>query len=306
MQAQNRFANQVLRGLLAAAVALIPMTSAASQQLDARFVDRPAERRILVSLGAVDSVARTASDTIAVLSVAGLLSHEATLHRFRVELLDSARRPVSGMASWDVTLYASAPMSGGQRGMQPMVRLSAEAPDVRVPRPYGVHLDAGDSLRIVASLLTPDSTPPVMLQITIEYESPDQPASRLPALSLSASEMTAVSADSERTVTDRSWTWQTVVGGRIVAIAGRHLIGAEALILEDAATGEVLWSTRAQNPFRGAGSAQQGEIIRPSVVVQPERSYRLRAIFSSAAASAAGPDSGTPLAMLFPGRPAAR
>lgn len=299
MQAQARYAIQMFRWLLGAGTALTLLTtSAAAQQADPRFRNQPSERRILVSLGGADADAGTSSDTISVLSVVGRLSHAATLHRFRVDLLDSTRQRVLEAPAWEVAVFADAPTSDRSQGVFPIAQLSPDAPEIRVPRPYGVPLDPQDAIRIVATLPAMDPEATMTLQITIEYESPDQPVSRLPVLSLSVGELPTARTESDGTGTSRSWAWQPVADGRIVAIAGRHLAGAEALILEDATSGEVLWSTRAQNPQPGTSSGRQGEIIRPSVIVRSGRTYQLRVIYAAASALLSGTDTARSLAVL--------
>lgn len=295
-------------GLMVTAVSAVSGQGAA-----ASFVDLPTERRILASLGPVEAPEHGELRTARAPSAGGRVSHAATLHRFRVELVDSAGRPVSGgaitAAVWEVTLFAGAAHAAGAEELKPLVRLSSADPDVRVPRPYGVQLDAGDSLLIVATVQVGDSSAYAVLRVTIEYESAGGPVSRLQVLSLCASEMPMARAGESLAPSDgvvRAWIWRPAVNGRMVAIAGRPLVGAQELVLEDATTGEVLWSTRAQSLMAGDSSAQQSAIIRPSVAVQEGRSYRLRASYASATAATSVQGGGTPLAILLPERAPAR
>jgi hypothetical protein len=273
------------------AVALSLGSGIEAQDAPGRFVDLPVERRIVVTVAAPDST----SAHPMVIRLGGRITHSVTVHRFLVEALGQV-----GQVAWDVTLLTGA---SNYRGMSQVVSMTADIPEIQVPRPYGLQLDANDSLLVVASVRGGGTAVPAM-RITIEYEPSEGLVSRIPVVSLSASEMNSVGVgelDSAGERTVRSWTWVPAVGGRMVAISGRPLAGAEELVLEDATTGEVLWSMRAQSAHPGVAD-QPRELIRPSVSLLAGRTYRLAARFAKAIATVGSTGYGMPLAMMVPTR----
>jgi hypothetical protein len=213
------------------------------------------------------------------------LSHAAIVHGVRFDLVDADGNLVSNLP-WEATLSTSA--AQGEAGQ--VAVLDASQPALRVPRPYGIRMGAEDSITIFSNVGTVDGVT-TTLRVTIDYELPEGRTSRLAAVALSARGTAQVSG------TEDSWTWQPEVGGRLVAVSGRELEGAEALVLEDATTGAVLWHTRAQQ-----AAATQGDLIRPSVTLEQGRAYRLRAIFGGDRATTRGQRGSAPLAVLVPVR----
>lgn len=210
------------------------------------------------------------------------LSQAAIVHGVRFDLIDAAGNIVSDRP-WEATLSTSA--AQGEAGQ--VALLDADQPALQVPRPYGIRMGAEDSITIFSNVATEGTS--TTLRVTIDYEVPEARTSRLAAVALSARAQVAGSED--------SWTWQPEVGGRLVAVSGRELEGAEALVLEDATTGAVLWHTRAQQ-----AEATQGDLIRPSVTLEEGRAYRLRAIFGGDRANSRTQRASAPLAVLVPVR----
>jgi hypothetical protein len=286
---------QVFRGLSMVAGALVAVSATAvAQSEDARLVDSVVARQIVVTIDPRD---RTASDSM-VVRVGGRMSRAVTAYRFRVE----TPGPVVANAAWKVTLY-----SGASRAepMSLLVGLSADAPDIQLPRPYGVQLDAYDSLVVVATMRDGDMRALPALRITVDYESADEPARRIGVVSLPASQLTAARvgelvAGNDKVV--RAWTWMPAIGGRMVAITGRQLAGAEEVVLEDEATGEVLWSMRAETIRDGATIGSQRDVIRPSVALRAGRTYRLAARFAMAIAAGSNAGREAPMAVMLPAR----
>ncbi len=212
------------------------------------------------------------------------LSQAAIVHGVRFDLVDAEGNVVSDRP-WEATLSTSA----AQGEATQVALLDAEQPALRVPRPYGIRMGAKDSMTIFSNVATEGTE--TALRVTIDYELAEARTSRLAVVALAA-RATAQVAGSED-----SWTWQPAVGGRLVAVSGRELEGAEALVLEDATTGAVLWHTRAQQV---AGA--QGDLIRPSVTLEEGRAYRLRAIFGGEGAPRRAQRASAPLAVLVPVR----
>jgi hypothetical protein len=214
------------------------------------------------------------------------LAHDAIIHGVRFELATVAGEPLFDLP-WEATLAASTVI--GTDGT--MALLDDGRPELRVPRPYGLRFGAADSMTISHRMKAETGAEGAILRLTIEYERPAVRVSRLPVVAL------ALRAPSGNDAVD-TWTWQPDVDGRLVAISGRELVGAESIVLEDATTGAVLWHTEAQRTGAGdAHASAQGELIRPSITLQQGRSYRLRALFSGAR-----PPRGAsaPLAVLVP------
>lgn len=213
------------------------------------------------------------------------LSHAAIVHGVRVDLVDGEGNMVINLP-WEATLSTSA--AQGEAGQ--VAILDAEQPALRVPRPYGIRMGAEDSITIFSNVATVEGME-TTLRVTIDYELPEARTSRLAAVALSAR------ATAQTSSTEDSWTWQPEVGGRLVAVSGRELEGAESLVLEDATTGAVLWHTRAQQ-----AANTQGDLIRPSVTLEQGRVYTLRAIFGGDRAASRTQRTSAPLAVLMPMR----
>lgn len=215
------------------------------------------------------------------------LSHAAIVHGVRFDLVDAEGNSVSNLP-WEATLSTSA--AQGEAGQ--VAILDAEQPALRVPRPYGIRMGAEDSITIFSNVASVEGME-TTLRVTIDYELPEARTSRLAAVALSAR------ATAQTSITEDSWTWQPEVGGRLVAISGRELEGAQSLVLEDASTGAVLWHTRTQQ-----AAATQGDLIRPSVTLEQGRAYRLRAIFGGDRSESRTQRASAPLAVLVPVRSA--
>ena len=269
---------QVMTRVLGLAAVLSPMpASAMTGNGDVRLLDLAAERRFVISISAVgDAPERSVTLRIPI---------TATLHRFRAELLNAAGQPIGLDASWGVTIFSATPLAEGYEGAAAMARLTNGSNDLRVPRPYGVRLPAGDSITVVASLPT-TGAPGATLRITIDYES--EPATRIAAVAIASTE----------TVATGTWTWRVEFDGRLVAIAGRQLLSVKELVLEDVTTGHVVWRTRTHYEVPGV-EGQQSEVVRPGVSVWAGRIYRLRAVYAeSNREQTHGGD--TPIALVFP------
>ena len=278
MQAMTEVTTRIVTRVLALVAAISPLpASAMTGSGDVRLLDLVAECRFVISIGAVDGAPER--------SVALRIPVTATLHRFRVELLNAAGQPIRLGASWGVAIFSATPLAEDYEGATAMARLNEGSDDLRLPRPYGVRLKAGDSISLVAALPT-TAAPGATLRITIDYES--APATRIPAVAIAADE-TAVSG---------TWTWRADVDGRLVAISGRQLLGVKELVLEDVTTGRVVWHARAQFQVPGV-EGQQSEVVRPGVSIRAGRIYRLRAVYALANHEQAL-GGAAPIALVFP------
>lgn len=280
MRTVNGQAMRLVHGILVLGAVCVP-TGAAAHEPAARVTveHRAADRKWIVEIELPDSSTPGAERRL-VTEIQAL----GMLHRFQAGIFNKqSGQPVESDAPWGATIFAAKSDAESWLAAPPSVRLSTGAPEVRIARPYGMQLDAGAPMTIVAALPV-SNEPGTVLRITIEYEA--APATRFPAVLIA----------SEETVATDSWTWRAEVSGKLVMISGRLLADAETLVLEDLTTGLVIW----QSPPR----LLRGAVIRPIAVVEAGRRYRLRATYSSAVQEQAhGGD--TPLAIVTP-RHAAR
>lgn len=213
------------------------------------------------------------------------LPHAAVVHRFVGELIDAAGRRIDGPVDWTITVG-----SGGAA----IARLSNQHRDLQIPRPYGVRVEAGDSLVVMAEL--PSQLEGATLRVRVEYEEPAATRTRLPVRSRVAAALESRRIRGEE-VREATWSWVAQDGGRLVAITGRQLVGAEEVILEDAERGTVVWRMRA--PPRLAGDVRQvQETLRPGVALEAGRTYRLRIVTPMEVAEARAGDA--PIWMVVP------
>lgn len=280
--------------------------AAADPTFAGRVVDLPTERRILISLGKGDPTLESSvsplSDGVTIVR----LPKPLTLHRFRAVLVDGAGRPSRAGVDWSLHLSVTGNRSEGSRHQpmeEPLVRLTAADPELRIPRPYGIRVAESDSLLIVVSLRTAEDRDGISLLLLADYDVPANSVARLPAIVLPSrevprSELVIVKSDTSRaTGAPAAWTWHPTVDGRLLAISGHQLACADELVLEEMGSGAVLWRLRLASPVPSLATGQQSEIIRPGVAVKAGRTYRLRAAFAGAGAPCGA---GVPTAVVFP------
>lgn len=220
------------------------------------------------------------------------LAHAAIVHRLRVDFVDAMGEPIVDAAHWSVTLWTSNALGEDAA----MTQLSAVAPELRVPRPYGLRFDAEDSITVVVTMQATGAMHGTLRAI-IDYELPVQRTSRLPVLALTA---TVARGQHDDGAVEDAWTWRPTVDGRLVAVSGQTLASADELVLEDAATGAVLWRTRVQRGVASEAAYASGDIVRPGVALQEGRTYRMRAVYADGTRAQAVGDASTPLAVMMP------
>jgi hypothetical protein len=268
---------------LTSLLSLINFSGAEAQQL----ASTTGERRVVFTLDQSDSNWVTLGVSQRRLSLR--MAHAAIVHRLRVDLVDAQGEVILEGASWDVSIWSSSSSNGV------MATLDETRPELRIPRPYGLRLNADDSLTVevdVHALGAAGST----LRAVIDYELPDAGTSRLPVLALTSSRaMPSVGS----TVQD-AWTWQPTVEGRLVAVSGATLSHADEIVLEDVETGAVLWRTRTQRSVGASAAATGPEQIRPGVTLEEGRAYRLRTIYAANAAPSEHRRAVAPLAVMMP------
>jgi len=221
------------------------------------------------------------------------LPRAAVLHRLVGELLDGQGRRIAGPVDWTITVGSGGAFSA---------RLSHQHQELQIPRPYGVQLEAGDSLVVVAELSS--RLEGATLRVRMEYEEQAVARTRLPVQARAAMALESVRAAGEavgdpvrEAVRVATWSLMARDGGRLVAITGHQLVGAEEVILEDAERGTVVWRMRA--PPRLAGDVRQvQETLRPGVALEAGRAYRLRIVTPADIAAPRTTDA--PLWMVVP------
>lgn len=242
------------------------------------------EHRIVIALDRSDS--NWVPDGMSQRRMSLRMAHAAIVHRLRVDLVDAQGEVITSGADWDVTVFSAA--LGGV-----MATLNQAHPELRVPRPYGLRLDATDSLTVEMDVRA-FGAGDVSLRAVIDYELPDFTASRLPVLALTSSRAVL------NATTEDAWTWQPTVQGRLVAVSSEAVARADEIVLEDVETGAVLWRTRTQRPLSAAAGYQRQEQIRPGITLEEGRSYRLRTIYAANEAPSAAERALAPLAVMRP------
>lgn len=271
--------------LVALAGALAPVTAAATG--GGRLVDLPAERRMVVSLGAADSADRVAHGEVG-RPVTLRVPRSAILHRFVGELVDAEGRRVGGPVQWTATV--------GSGAVPAMARLTSGNAVVSIPRPYGVRFEEGEELVVVADVAAAAGEGTV-LRLSLEYEMPELAKTRRAVQAFSAAGGAQGDAREAGATIEGSWTWTSESDGRLVAITGRQLAGAGELVLEDARTGSVIWRIRSGPSFADVGDGL-GETIRPGVRVEAGRTYRIRVVRPDAD----DPMADAPMMLMVPSR----
>jgi hypothetical protein len=261
---------RILPGLLVLGL-LCPPPAVAEQRL--RITDYPADRRMVFTLDAGSGTELVAS---------GRLPSGGMLHRFRIELLGAAAADVE--LRWNVALegwFADLPTT--------VVRLRPALQTVELPKPLGVRVAAGDSIRVYLHIGTAVDQP-VRFLVTIDYEPLDGPLSRLGVVPV---QLHAARHDDAGALeaTARVWEWTAPIGGRLLALAGLPATAAGDLVLEDIDSGRIVWRgvlpAASREPFAGGA-----EVIRVGVTIDAGRSYRLISSSPRDATPFAGPVDG--------------
>jgi hypothetical protein len=274
---QWRSGRRAAAGLLVAGAALAPAAVHA-----AAAVEDPAQRVLVLTVRAVDGAAH-------MLGASG--GRAGMLHRFVAELVDSTGAVIG--AQWEASVYVVA-ANGVKQGT--LVRLHAAAPEFALPRPFGYRLGEEDSLVVAVSVHTHAVEGDVVFHFRLraELEPLDGHMSRLDVLPHEAVRVDALHGtapvggrdNGSQQVHERRWEWQAAVSGRMLALAGAPLHGARELVLEDAATGEVIWRGVLPAPQQGAAFVRAAQIVRLGVAGEAGRVYRLTAHYAPDAAGA--------------------
>jgi hypothetical protein len=263
-------AHSVQRILAVALAATVLPGAAAAAPPAFRLVDDTAERRLVLYLQA------TGSGTIVEAGTA--LPRTGLLHRVEATLLRADGTPATG--EWEAVVSL-----GGGALHAPAGRVNRRSPRHDVPRPLGVAFHAGDTLRVRATVAAAD-TGGLELRITLHYEAGDAGRSRIPVIAVGAAPAAGAGAE---------WEWHAPADGRLLAVTGLHVSAAGMLVLQDAATGDVVWRETVQ-PRSGPAFGAAPDAIRSGVAVEGGRAYRLTLLVtdvtadSAAAAAAPAPD----------------
>jgi hypothetical protein len=188
MIANSLWTPALVAGALVTTLAVQPLDAAVPDEHPTRqILDLAGEQRLLIVMGPLStSTASTMAAALDTVAGGGRNPRAAILHRFAVELLDSDGRPVPGDVFQWATVLAGAASDAQRPGLTSLVRLSASAVEISLPKPLGYRLDAGDSLLVLAAVARVEAGTQLYLRLTIEYEALDRPVSRLAVLPLHA------------------------------------------------------------------------------------------------------------------------
>lgn len=278
MQNPRPNARQTLFSLMVAALCVLPEALRAEDD-GVRVLDEPSARRVVVLLGS--STGQGDRDGVGPRRQAAVpIAHAALVYRFSAVVVDATGEPVDIAGAWTAILLGDG---------QAVVQLGSARATIEIPRPYGLQLNAGDTLRILAELPTGAT-----VQITMEYESAADRDSRLPVTAASTSVIPASASGPAS-----SFTWTSERSGRLVALVGASLTRAAALELVDETTGLVIWRSQASLAF-GSTDAQGTDIVRLGVRLTAGHRYRLEVTHLDAVPPNAA--IAAPVAMLVPAR----
>lgn len=229
------------------------------------------------------------------------LARPAILYRFRVTGVEGGDHSAHHDHRWVATIRI-APAGGDRSLVAPRLHLTSDRREFTLPAPLGLLVDAGDEIvfEVAQASGAHDNE---RLQLSVDGEPVVGSATRLgvipttvsPSLATSSPEPTAGRGE-------MSWEWSPVVDGRILAISGHALAGAQKLVLEDAASGERLWER--STPASGTYGARRapGDVIRLGTAVHAGRVYRLRVTMRDRATDGADAAAGAIVAMMLPVR----
>lgn len=275
----GRLVTMVLGQVLAAVMAVSPAPALAASIGDAnRLQDVQRERHLRL---AVDLAGAGQGDTTVarMRSVGGRTLRGLVAYRFRIVVTDSAGALVVSGGAWQATVRV-----GGRHGsddtMRPLVYLDSRTREVTLPRPLGFHLAAGDSVDLVA-LHHAAAGDEARMQLVIDYEHDEDATGRLAVTPIPAAP-SLVGSSTEHTL-DMSWTWTPERDGRLLAIAGLPLDRVREVMLEDAATGTILWSTTVSDAAGRTAFGSPGDVLRLGAAMRDGQTYRLRATLWGAA-----------------------
>jgi hypothetical protein len=241
---------QLSRGLILAAL-LCSWTGTAYAGGSADRTPRAAAgQQILISAAVVTAGVSGAGTFAATLR----LPHGIMLHRITIEV--AGENGAIPDAAFDALLTAAAQHSGPR----PLARLTSAQHVFELPRPLGLRLDRDEAVQVHGSV---SGSAARQVTVILEYEPLDARLSRLAVLPVQI--RLAGSADDE---------WHAPVDGRVMALSGVPMDMAGELILEDAETGEALWSEVLQ-PAGGEAFGRGGDVIRIGAHVEAGRRYRI-------------------------------
>ena len=288
----GRLVTMVVGQVLAAMMVLSPARALAAAGDDAiRLEDVQQERRLRLGVYLPRTDGEGDTTVTRMHSAGGRTSRGLVAYRFRIVVTDSVGAPVSGGEAWQATI-----MVGGRAesrdAMRPLVQLDSRSREVTLPRPLGYHLAAGDSVELVA-LDHAAAGDGRLLQLVIDYEHDDEATGRLAVTPIPAS-AAFVGSPKEHTV-EVTWTWTSGRDGRVLAIAGLPLDRVRAVMLEDAATGTILWSATVSDVDGRTAFGTPGDVVRLGAAMQGGQTYRLRATLWGAA-----PAGGAVVALVLP------
>ena len=184
-----------------------------------------------------------------------VMTSDIMAYRFRIESAPAG--------AWRVTVEIRGP--GGSRSLH----LSNEAPEITLPRPLGLMLQASDTVTASASYDSEGVEAAIALHV--EYEPSDRTSARLAVMPVHAEVHSAVGD------TAASWRFIADQAGRVLALAGLPMQRVHRIALVDEVSGQTLWSTTVN---RQASRAYCASLPRLGVTLEAGRAYRVDVVFT--------------------------
>lgn len=229
------------------------------------------------------------------------LVRPAILYRFRVIGVDGGENSAHHDHRWVAAIRIAS--AGGDRSLvAPRLHLTSDRREFTLPAPLGLLVDAGDEIVFEVAQAS-GAHENERLQLSVEGTPVVGSASRLGVIPTTVSPSPATSSP-ERAAGrgEMSWEWSPAVDGRILAIAGSALAGAQKLVLEDVASGERLWERSTPGSDTYGARRALGDVIRLGTAVHAGRVYRLRVTMRDRVTEGADVSGSTIVAMMLPVR----
>ncbi len=215
------------------------------------------------------------------------------MHGFETEVIDQTGQVIP--LEYHVKVMAPEQRELFSPLMLRLVGSAAETGEILLPRHAGYPFQQGDSLLVTAMLhpnYTDGTLPPggrlegVQVRVTMHYSRPgpwSDPASVYPMFTHVTEPGVETFYDMPPGRSTRCVEVQPAVDGTVIALGGHlHRFGA-AISLEDATTGEVLWSTNTVRSPQGQVLAVPPELLVRSggIELKADRRYRVMATYEN-------------------------
>jgi hypothetical protein len=219
------------------------------------------------------------------LAVSGTWGIDGWLRAFEVDLVDGEGEVIEAQL-----LHHAGLIDPRERDLfNPVARRIAafgmEAEGIRLPGQLGYRVEPDDSVVLAGAFFNPAATPfeQVYLRVRIVYADARHDARHRSVLPfyLDAAPTGVVRFDAPPGVSEHSEVWRPAIGGRVLGLGGHLHDGGVSVRLEEAGTGEVLWTGLAEYDANGELRGVSRKIFHRGFRMDPERAYRVTATYDN-------------------------